>query len=238
MNPLAQELEPTPAFLEAIVAPNSARRMADRLVGIRDQLLADREIKSKELTEVSAYLLVSSKVTVALELLSQQLFQGMLSLVERSLTIALQEVLEQPIHLKTTAEWKRGGASVDFWIERDGNAEDIMKGQGGSVLNVLSVGLRMFALTTLDENVHRRFLVLDEQDCWIRPALVPRLVAVVRDAGRTLGFQVIMISHHDASTFEHYADRVYKFFPSGDNEVEVREIFRAPSQQDQGFGAI
>jgi ABC-type glutathione transport system ATPase component len=196
-------------------------------------LLLDRKAKSDDLDELSAYLQISGQVSTALELLSQMLFQRTLSLIEENLTIALQEVLEQPIHLKTEADWKRGAATVEFWIEREGKPEDIMKGQGGSVANVLSVGLRMFALTALDESVHRRFLVLDEQDCWIRPALVPRLVRVVRAAGKTLGFQVIMISHHDVSAFEHYADRVYEFRPVGNNEVEVRRLFGGPLQEDQ-----
>lgn len=216
-----------------IRSPDIARRRADRLAVIREQLVADRKSRSEDLSEQSAYLQISGQVSAALELLSQKLFQRTLSLIEQNLTIALQEVLEQPIQLKTAADWKRGGATVEFWIERDGNPEDIMKGQGGSVTNVLSVGLRMFALVTLDESVHRRFLVLDEQDCWIRPELVPRLVRVVRAAGKTLGFQVIMISHHDVSAFEHYADRVYEFCPVGGNEVEVRRLFRVSQQEDQ-----
>ena len=72
----------------------------------------------------------------------------------------------------------------------------------------------MFALATLDEKTHRRFLVLDEQDCWPRPDLVPRLVKIVHDAGWALGFQVLMISHHDAESFRQYADRVYRLVPA------------------------
>ena len=217
---------------DIIQSPVAARRSADRLAGIREQLLLDRNFKDKELDESGAYLQIAGKVSTALESLSEELFQRVLSVIEENLTIALQEVLEQPIQLKTAADWKRGGATVKFWMERDGNPEDIMKGQGGSVTNVLSVGLRMFALTTLDESIHRRFLVLDEQDCWIRPALVPRLVKVVHAAGKTLGFQVIMISHHDVSTFEHYADRVYQLRSIGNNDVEVKQIFREPFQHD------
>src|SRR5207249_4930964 len=99
-------------------------------------------------------------------------------------------------------------------IERNGQPEDIMKGQGGSVANILSVGLRMFGLTTLDPADHRRFLVLDEQDCWLRPDLVPRLVKIVYDASKALGFQVLMISHHDFSAFQQYADKIYQFVPT------------------------
>ncbi len=155
----------------------------------------------RDLSEVRAYLALSEKVTVALESLSHQLFRELLDVIEQKLSIALQEVLEQPIRLKAEVQWRRNAATVDFWVERDGKREDILKGQGGSVTNILSVGLRLFALTTLDERIHRRFLVLDEQDCWLRPDLVPRLVKIVHDAGKALGFQVLMISHHDASAF-------------------------------------
>jgi predicted ATPase len=81
----------------------------------------------------------------------------------------------------------------------------------------------MFALATLDPARHRGFLVLDEQDCWLRPELVPRLVKMVRDAGRGLGFQVLMISHHDVALFDQYADKIYEFEPQADGAVRVSE---------------
>jgi ABC-type glutathione transport system ATPase component len=133
--------------------------------------------------------------------------------LEENLTRALQEVLEQPMTLKVGRDYKRGTATISFHIENQGQPEDIMRGQGGSVANILSVGLRMFALATLSEKRHRRFLVLDEQDCWLRPDLVPRLVKIVHEAGRALGFQVLMISHHDTSAFQRYADKIYQFVP-------------------------
>ena len=110
------------------------------------------------------YLGIADEVTNALESLSEKLFEEVLGVLETQLTVALQEVLDQPIKFRAQADFKRGSAVVDFLIERDGFNEDIQRGQGGSVQNILSVGLRMFALATLDETEHRRFLVLDEQD--------------------------------------------------------------------------
>jgi ABC-type uncharacterized transport system ATPase subunit len=143
-----------------------------------------------------------------LETLHTELFANLLETVEEKITLALQEILEQPIQFRADAKFQRNSASVEFWIERDGKREDLLLGQGGSVANIVSVCLRMFALTTLDERKHRRFLVLDEQDCWLRSDLVPKLVKIIHDASQALGFQVLMISHHDRQLFEQYADKV------------------------------
>jgi hypothetical protein len=202
------------------------------LEGKRDHVLSYREGKAGELEKVTTYLSVSDAVDKALDDLSEQLFGRIVKILEEKLTLALQEVLEQPIALKVNRDYKRGGATMSFHIERNGQPEDIMKGQGGSVVNILSVGLRMFALTTLDPAVHRRFLVLDEQDCWLRPDLVPRLVKIVHDAGRALGFQVLMISHHDVSAFEQFADKIYQFIPTVDG-VQVIERTGSPLTLDE-----
>jgi ABC-type glutathione transport system ATPase component len=214
-------------------APDEARRRTDRLMYARDEKVKASRRLSLQFDQLNVYLAMADKVTVALEQLSEQLFQQLLGVVQEKLTIALQEILEQPIQFRADVDFKRGAATVEFWIERDGNREDVLRGQGGSVANILSVGLRMFALTTLDESHHQRFLVLDEQDCWLRPDLVPKLVKIVHEAGQALGFQVLMISHHDVALFERCADRIYQFAPCGDGSVEVHQLSAAPSEPDQ-----
>jgi hypothetical protein len=201
--------------------PAALRRRTDRLRYRRDEARSRLTAKQAEVVRLDRYLGIADAVTEALETLNQRLFRELLELVEEKLTIALQEVLDQPVSFHARVGFKRNAAAVEFWIERDGNEEDVYHGQGGSVANVLSVGLRMFALTTQDESEHRRFLVLDEQDCWLRPDLVPTLVKIVHDAGHALGFQVLMISHHDTAIFERYADRIYRFVPVGEGAVRV-----------------
>jgi ABC-type glutathione transport system ATPase component len=207
--------------LPPLESPEKVRRQLDAFVAIRGQNERDLAQLQTELDEVRRYLGISEKVTQALESLSKQLFSDLLKLIQDKMTIALQEVLDQPIEFKAEVVWRNNAAAVDFCIERQGNSEDILKGQGGSVANVVSVGLRMFALTTLPESEHRRFLVLDEQDCWLRPDLVPRLVKIVHTAGKALGFQVLMISHHDPAVFEEYADRIYQVRSTAGGAAEV-----------------
>ncbi len=215
-----------------IIAPTRLRQAFTRLSAWQEQTRREADQLDRRLTELRRYLALSDKVAAALETLNQQLFRELLDLIENKLTIALQEVLEQPIELKADVDWKRNAASVEFWVERNGNREDILKGQGGSVANILSVGLRMFALTTLDETVHRRFLVLDEQDCWLHPDLVPRLVKIVHDAGNALGFQVLMVSHHDPDLFQQYADRVYRLISKGEQGVYAEPVEDRAVEED------
>ena len=215
----------------AAPSPAALRSRFDRLEGRRQQVLADLDRLRRRLARVEERLALAPAVEDALRKLSDELFGRLARTIERQLTLALQEVLNQPIELKVEQSFLRGAATMRFRIERGGQPEDIMRGQGGSVANVLSVGLRIFALMMLDEKKHRRFLVLDEQDCWLAPDLVPRLVKLVRAAGRSLGFQVLMISHHSLQTFERYADRICRFVPTATG-VEVRQFDPAPATAD------
>ena len=215
----------------SVSPPDKVRNKLERLQERRNLLEQKRAAKTVDLQKVTDYLGIADAVDGALEVLSEELFGKLVKVLEAQLTKALEEVLDQPIELKVTRDYKRGGATMSFHVERDGNPEDIMKGQGGSVANILSVGLRMFALKTLDPAVHERFLVLDEQDCWLRPDLVPRLVKIVQEAGRTLGFQVLMISHHDIKVFRPYADKIYQFHPTKDG-VRMEECKSTPLNPD------
>lgn len=220
----------------ASAQPPSPQVLRMRLTELaRDRKRCEEGLRAAEnrLQRVREYLAIAPRIEAALEALSQQMFDQIVGLLEEKLSMALQEVLEQPIRLKADASFKRSAASVEFYIEREGQHEDILRGQGGSVANVLSVGLRMFALAQLDPRRHRPFLVLDEQDCWLRPDLVPRLVKIIHDAGEALGFQVLLISHHAPAAFEQYAERIYDFVPRPDGSVEVKLVDRDPPAPDQ-----
>lgn len=216
---------PTPA------SPAAARKRFDVLTGQRQALEARRDDKAKRLAELNAFLALVPAIDDALEKLSGELFGKLAALLEGHLTTILQDVLAQPIRLCARPDHKRGSATLTLHIERGGQQEDIMRGSGGSVANVLSVGLRLLALAQLDPTKHRRFLVLDEQDCWLAPDLVPRLVKIVHEAGRAMGFQVIMISHHAPSAFEPYGQKIYRFIP-GPEGVTVELLAAPPAQPD------
>ncbi|MCI0641159.1 MAG: ATP-binding protein [Gemmataceae bacterium] len=216
----------TPDLLFSNAPPPSPQAARNRLIELAAmQKTHRRELETARLKQekVREELALAPKVEEALKRLSDQLFADLLDILEEKLSVALREVLEQPIRLCTERDFKRGAACIDFYIERDGQHEHIMRGQGGSVVNILSVGLRMFALANLPPQQHRRFLLLDEPDCWLQPELVPRLIKLIHDASNALGFQTLLISHHDVSAFERYADRIYAFSPNPDGTVRVEK---------------
>jgi hypothetical protein len=185
-----------------------------RLQGQRIALQREHDAKTQRLAALSEYLGLVPLIEDALQTLSHELFGKIAENIECDLTLALQEVLQQPITLKVERDFKRGAATMQFHIVRDGEIEDVMRAQGGSVANVLSVGLRILALTRLDPKTHQRFLILDEQDCWLAPDLVPRLVKIVQQAARDLHFQIILISHHATAAFAPYADKILRLVPT------------------------
>lgn len=176
---------------------------------LAEQLQANRT----KLAEMETFLTQAPRIADRLDQLSQHLFGDILDEVERNLSLALREILEQDLKVVTTREVKKGKVNIAFGIERQGKREDILTGQGGSVCNIISVGLRLIALSQLHEKDHRRFLILDEQDCWLRPDLVPRLMRIIHTIAHKLQFQILVISHHDVSLFREYADRIYRILP-------------------------
>jgi hypothetical protein len=204
------------------------RRLFHQLEGHRESRRRNRDQLAAERQKLVDYLSVAGEVTRTLDHFSEQLFSELVNALQTQLTRALQDVLDQPIELKVERDLRAGGVTLGFYIERAGQREDIMKGQGGSVVNVLSVGLRILALSAVEEKRHRRFLILDEQDCWLRPDLVPRLVHLIHQAGKEMGFQILMISHHDPQLFQRFADRIYKCRPIRDEHGNAVTVEREP----------
>src|SRR6266446_360481 len=128
--------------VDDLPSPSNLRRRFDFLSGQRSSEQRSRHDLAQRLDAIAQYLAIADGVEEALEKLGDQLFGELVRIIETNLTLALREVLEQPISLKVERQFKRGVATMAFHVERNGQREDILRGQGGSVANVLSVGLR------------------------------------------------------------------------------------------------
>lgn len=205
---------------------DATRRATARLVERRRLLAEDRSRAAARVEVLEARLARADAVREALERLTEGMFAGVLGVIAENVTIALREVLDQPLALAIDPTYHRAhGLRIAFSIDRGGDREDILHGQGGSVANVVAVGLRLFALCSLDEREHRPFLLLDEPDCWLRPDLVPRLVRLIREAADRLGVQTVLISHHRLDLFEQEAAAIHRL-RLAEGRAEVERIAR------------
>lgn len=95
----------------------------------------------------------------------------------------------------------------------DGCRESIYEGNGGSIANIVSTGLRLIALSRLP---NRKFIILDEPDCWLKPEHVPVFAKIIGEISEKLKIQTIIISHHDWKYFKDYG-RVIELASDGKN---------------------
>ncbi len=188
-----------------------------------DEFLREREL----LDQAQSFLDLAPKVRTRLEELSTLMFGSLLDEIEANLTHAIREVLGQDRVVATTREVRNNRLQVRFHIRNqgdEGQVEDILHGQGGSVCNIFSVGLRLIALSQLPEERHRPFLVLDEQDCWLRPALVPVFMKLIAEIAERLELQVLVISHHPVDLFAESTERILALRADRDRGARIERV--------------
>jgi hypothetical protein len=119
---------------------------------------------------------------------------------ERLLTTIANDVLPSRIRVRLDlgTNKRNGKASLDIVAERDGGPVDVCRGSGGSLMNVLATGLRVSALC---KSGARQFVAFDESECWLSPDNVPAYGNVLERLSSDLGFQCLLISHHDPRMF-------------------------------------
>nr|WP_291330292.1 hypothetical protein [Desulfovibrio sp. UCD-KL4C] len=211
-------------FSEEIPSLESLERRAGQLTAKASARVDDWIKLRAEIQKVDEFLQIAPEAEKRMEELTTALFGELLSELETNLTHAIREILGQEREVKAIASIRDKKLQVDFQILNQGGEEDIMVGQGGSVCNILSVGLRLIALSRLNPELHRPFLVLDEQDCWLRPNLVPRFMELISTIAKRLDFQVLVISHHPLELFANSAESILALEPDREIGVKIERV--------------
>lgn len=107
----------------------------------------------------------------------------------------------------------------------NGQKESILEGNGGSIANIVSTGLRLIALSRMK---NRQFIVLDEPDCWLKPDHIPLFAKIIGEISQKLRIQTVIISHHHWSFFKDYG-RVIEL-KKGDTKLETEIIYDTSSE--------
>lgn len=170
------------------------RKETSKIEGIKDALLNQEQDLIQSVGRAKGRLLLKPKVDAFLEDMQTELHQRSVGTYETLLTAIANDVLssEKPIGLELYTE--RGLPALDIFIDAgNGNKEDIVNGAGGSMTNVISLGLRMIATV---KSGMRKFVALDEPDCWVSPKRVPSFYNVINGLSNKLKLQSFVISHH------------------------------------------
>lgn len=138
-------------------------------------------------------------VKAVLDALQKREHERTVGAYEQLLTALMQDVLPGSRELVMDLHTHAGVPALDLFIRKsNGPLEDALHGTGGSVTNILSAGLRAIALVRSGK---RRFMVMDEADCWIKPLWAPRFAEVIQQMAQELNVQILMISHHSETIF-------------------------------------
>lgn len=162
-----------------------------------------------EMEETENLLARKDEMLAALNQLSIRAGEKNTGLFESLLTDLIHEVNPgNNDRVVLTSSMRNNRASLDFDILCDGNLENIGEDKGGSISNIVAMGLRFIVLA---RHPNRRVLLLDEADCHLKTQYVPAFASVMHQLAIKMGIQVIYISHHAASNFIGYG-RVHELY--------------------------
>ena len=199
-----------------------------------DAVIAERRVRSvklqKNIAEALYRMGLQPKVEAYMLTLQQRVHQRSVGLYEQLLTALVQDVLpENPHPISLELDTEKGLPALSIQLGKNEFAQDIYEDTGGSLTNVVSSGLRFVALAR--SNL-RRFLVLDEPDCWIESWRVPRFADILSEMATRINVQGILISHHQDSAFINLPDRM-KLEKNANGIIEVRKSRTAVWSDDK-----
>jgi len=165
-----------------------------------DQAHSQYKALHTQVSQHQARLSWQPEVRNVLEKLQQREHERQVGAYEKLLSALLRDILPGERDVVLDLYTHAGVPALDIFQRKGLGSplEDILTGAGGSIANILSAGLRIIALVRSGK---RRFLVLDEADCWVKPVWAPNFASVIQQMAVQLGVQVLMISHHDDSLF-------------------------------------
>lgn len=111
-----------------------------------------------------------------------------------------------------TSSMRNNLAALDVDILAKDGLENVSRDRGGSIANIVAMGLRFVVLA---RHPNRRVLFLDEADCHLAEMYIPAFAAVMQQLAHTMGIQVVYISHKPAAYFSGYA-RIIEIYREND----------------------
>lgn len=165
----------------------------------KELYLADYKAMREKLRIAEQEIADYEAINAILECAQQAEHESTIGVYEKLLTALIEDTLNNNRKIKMNLAIERGMPALEIYSEKEeGKLEDIYSSNGGSINNIVSVGLRAISLI---RSKKRRLLILDESDCWLKGDYIPKFGAVIQQLSERLGIQIVMISHHNEENF-------------------------------------
>jgi AAA15 family ATPase/GTPase len=174
-----------------------------QLEGRRTVLIEQKASTILEIQSAQHYLDHKEEVLNFLNSLQESAQQATKKMYEELLTSLIKEVLphkNDKIVFETSI--KNGKMALEVNIMVKGKPLNVVKDKGGTIQNIVSMGLRFI---TVARSRNRKIILLDEADQWLKTKYIPRFSKIVKKLSEELNVQVIYISHHAPEAFSSHA---------------------------------
>lgn len=198
-------------IISSVADAQECLRIANILKGQNENIQTEKDEIVARVQEASKFIASQPAMLNFLKHLQTSLHQKNIGVFNQLLTYFVQDVLKKDKEISLDLYTYRNLPALKILAKNQGFPENIFKGNGGSVANIVSAGLRLIALSRLN---HRKFIIMDEPDCWLEIAHVPLFAKTIGEIATKLKIQTILISHHPWEYFKDYA-RVIKLEPEG-----------------------
>lgn len=173
----------------------------------KESLENDVKKMTNTVLENSFFLNINPEIMDFLDKFSKRSYEENLENYQRLLSYYVNDVfmsknVEEKEILIELVE-KINSLAIDIYIQNKGsnNREDIVKSNGGGMANIIAVGLKVLSLFNLNlANGYRKFLVLDEADCWLKEPDGAKNEAFYKqlyEISKHCNMQIFIISHWD-----------------------------------------
>ncbi len=184
-------------------AKHNLEKEVNKLLGIRSSYVAEKAIFFQKLSTADNYLTIKDEIAESLAKLHQKTQEGSVKLYEDLLTTLVHEIMpnnDECERVVLEQGLKRGKPTLNIKImTAKGKKRDIATDKGGSIQNIISIGLRFIYVSRMPG---RNFIVLDEADAGLAAENMSRFARMIDSLSRKTGIQVIYISHHKPENFK------------------------------------
>lgn len=175
----------------------------------------------KEYGELKSIIELNPSVSEFLKILQLKQHENSVGTYEKLLTSLLMEVLPGYREVVLNLTTLRQSPALDVLIKKDPNnpAEDVLRGTGGSVTNIVVAGFRIISVI---RSGNRKFLLLDEADCWLKEDYFPSFSKMLKEVSEKLGVQILLISHDKDSYFSGVIDHQVEIYKDENGKIQSR----------------